>query len=68
MGLAFSEVGKEQREILEVWLGPLRERDWLVQNRRRTQRVFIRILVRVSGQNPSGSQFEEEAHTLAVCM
>jgi PilZ domain len=66
MGLAFGQLGENQLEILEIWLGPLRERDWLVQNRRRTQRVIMRVPVRISGQNAVGSQFEEETNTLAV--
>lgn len=66
MGLAFSEMAKGQLEILEAWLGPLRERDWLVQTRRRTQRVLMRVSVRLSGLNTLGSQFNEETHTLAV--
>ena len=66
MGLAFGQLGENQLEILEIWLGPLRERDWLSQNRRRTQRVIMRVPVRISGQNSVGSHFEEETHTLAV--
>jgi hypothetical protein len=66
MGLAFGEIAKEQHEVLEKWLEPLRERDWLAQNRRKTQRVMLRFPVRVAGQNAVGSQFEEETHTLAV--
>ena len=66
MGLTFGDIEKEQLEKLETWLGPLRERDWLSQNRRRTQRVIMRVPVRISGQNSVGSHFEEETHTLAV--
>lgn len=66
MGLAFTEMAKEQFEILEEWLAPLRERDWLVQNRRKTQRVLMKVPVRVSGLNTLGSQFEEESYTVAV--
>ena len=61
-----AEIAQEQYKVLEKWLGLLRERDWLVQNRRRTQRVMLRFPVRVSGQNAVGSPFEEETHTLAV--
>jgi len=66
MGLTFGDIEEKQLERLEAWLGSLRERDWLVQNRRRTQRVIMRVPVRISGQNFVGSQFEEETHTLAV--
>jgi len=66
MGLVFADCSEEQLEILGGWVGSSRERDWLVQNRRRTQRVMLKFPVRVSGQNAVGSQFEEETHTLAV--
>lgn len=66
MGLTFGDIEEEQLGKLEAWLGPLRERDWLVQNRRKTQRVIMRVPVRISGQNAVGSQFEEQTHTLAV--
>ncbi len=66
MGLAFAEIAKEQHEVLEKWLGPLRERHWLILNRRKTQRVLVRVPVRVSGQNAPASHFDEETHTLAL--
>ena len=66
VGLTFGDIHEKQLERLEAWLGSLREREWLVQNRRRTQRVIMRVPVRISGQNAGGSQFEEETHTLAV--
>jgi hypothetical protein len=65
MGLAFAEIAKEQHDILEKWLGPLRERHWLVLNRRKTQRVLVRVPVRVSVKHAPGSHFEE-THTLAL--
>jgi PilZ domain-containing protein len=42
MGLAFAEIVEEQRDILEIWLRPLRERHWLTLNRRKTQRVLVK--------------------------
>jgi hypothetical protein len=64
IGLAFAEIAKEQHGVLEKWLGPLRERHWLILNRRKTQRVLLRVPVRVS-QHTGASQFEE-THTLAL--
>jgi hypothetical protein len=66
MGLAFCEITQNQAHILEAWLGPLRERDLLTLNRRRTQRVLMRIPIKVSRRDPAGSQYEEQTHTLAV--
>jgi PilZ domain len=66
MGLAFSDITQEVFEVLEAWLGPLREKDVLARNRRSTQRVQMRIPVRLSGEDPFGSRFQEETHTDAV--
>ena len=66
MGLAFAEIAKEQHEILEKWLGPLRERHWLILNRRRTQRVLVQVPLRVSAHQTPASRFDEETHTLAL--
>ena len=66
MGLFFKDVKPEQREILQTWLADSRETSWLAANRRRSQRVLMKIPVRVSGQTALGLLFEEETHTLAV--
>jgi len=66
MGLVFTTVEREQLGTLETWLGESRETSWLAANRRRSQRVLMKIPVRVSGQTGPGSLFEEETHTLAI--
>jgi hypothetical protein len=66
MGLAFAEVAREQHDILEKWLGPLRERHWLILNRRRTQRILVRVPVRVSVHHASAAHIDEQTHTLAL--
>jgi len=66
MGLAFSEIRQGQIEVLETWLGLLREKDLLTLNRRRTHRVLTRVPIRVSSNSTHGSQFDEQTHTLAV--
>jgi hypothetical protein len=66
MGLAFSDIAKEELEVLEAWLGSLREKDWHARNRRSTQRVLVRVPVRLSGQNALGTRFQEDTHTHAV--
>jgi hypothetical protein len=63
LGLAFSHVTAGQLPILEKWLGLSRERDWLTLNRRRTQRVLVRVPVRVSAQ---AARFREETYTVAI--
>jgi hypothetical protein len=66
MGLAFSETAPDQIQILETWLGSLREKDLLTLSRRRTQRVLMGVPVKISGHSTHGSLFEEQTHTLAV--
>jgi PilZ domain len=66
MGLVFTGVEREQLGTLETWIGESRETSWLAANRRRSQRVLMKIPVRVSGQTGPGSLFEEETHTLAI--
>jgi PilZ domain len=66
MGLVFTAVKPEQLVTLEAWVAESRETSWLASNRRRSQRVLMKIPVRVSGQNALGPPFEEEVQTLAV--
>jgi PilZ domain-containing protein len=66
MGLVFTGVEREQLGTLETWIGESRETSWLAANRRRSQRVLMKIPVRVSGETGPGSLFEEETHTLAI--
>jgi hypothetical protein len=66
LGIAFSDIQPAQAAVLESWLGLSRERDWLTLNRRRTQRVLVRVPIRVSAQSGSASQFQEQTHTLAI--
>ena len=66
MGLVFTTIEREQLGTLETWIGESRETSWLAANRRRSQRVLMKIPVRVSGQTGPGSLFEEETHTLAI--
>src|SRR6202790_2407843 len=48
MGLVFTAMEPEQLRTLETWLAESRETSWLPANRRRGQRVFMTIPVRVS--------------------
>jgi PilZ domain len=66
MGLVFTAIESRQLPTLEAWLNESRETSWLAANRRRSQRVLMKIPVRVSGQNALGSPFEEGTQTLAV--
>ena len=66
MGLMFTAVEPEQLGTLDTWIAESRETSWLAANRRRSQRVLMKIPVRVSGQAGAASLLEEETHTLAI--
>ncbi len=66
MGLMFTAVPQEHYGTLDTWIAESRETSWLAANRRRSQRVLMKIPVRVSVQAGAASLFEEETHTLAI--
>jgi hypothetical protein len=66
MGLMFTTVELEHLRILDTWIAESRESSWRAANRRRSQRVLMRVPVRVSGQAADGASFEEETHTLSI--
>ena len=66
MGLMFTAVGPGQLETLHAWIAESRETSWLAANRRRSQRVLMKIPVRVTGQVGAAEVFEEDTHTLAI--
>jgi hypothetical protein len=66
MGLMFTALESPQRETLDSWIAESRETSWLAANRRRSQRVLMKIPVRVSVQAGTALLSEEATHTLAV--
>jgi hypothetical protein len=66
MGLMFTVVDPEKLGTLNTWIAESREISWLAANRRRSQRVLMKIPVRVSGQAGAASFFEEDTYTLAI--
>jgi len=66
MGLMFTAVKPEHGGTLDAWINESRETSWLANNRRRSQRVLMKIPVRVSLQAGNAALSEEETHTLAV--
>jgi PilZ domain len=66
MGLMFTDVEPGQFGTLNTWIAESREASWLADNRRRSQRVLMRIPVRVTGQAGAALLFEEETHTLSI--
>jgi hypothetical protein len=66
MGLMFTAVEPDQHVTLSRWIAESRENSWLAANRRRSQRVLMKLPVRVSSQAAAASFFEEDTHTLAI--
>lgn len=66
MGLMFTAVKPEHGGTLDVWINESRETSWLANNRRRSQRVLMKVPVRVSMHAGNASLTEEETYTVAV--
>ena len=66
MGLMFTVVEPGQLATLNKWIAESRELSWLAANRRRSQRVLMKLAVRVSGQGGGPLFFEEDTYTLAI--
>jgi len=66
MGLMFTVVEPQQFVTLNKWIAESRELSWLAANRRRSQRVLMKLPVRVSGQGSGALFFEEDTYTLAI--
>jgi hypothetical protein len=66
MGVMFTVVEPQQFVTLNKWIAESRELSWLAANRRRSQRVLMKLPVRVSGQGSGALFFEEDTYTLAI--
>ncbi len=66
MGLMFTAVKPEHGGTLDVWINESRETSWLANNRRRSQRVLMKVPVRIGLQAGNAALSEEETYTLAV--
>ncbi|HKW62379.1 MAG TPA: PilZ domain-containing protein [Candidatus Acidoferrum sp.] len=66
MGLMFTAVKPEHGGTLDVWINESRETSWLANNRRRSQRVLMKVPVNVGVHLGKAGLSEEETYTLAV--
>ena len=66
MGLEFTTVEPEQLQVLKKLLAVALEISWLVSDRRKGQRIFLPIAVRVSGYDERGSSFKENTQTISI--
>jgi hypothetical protein len=66
MGVMFIAVEPQHLRTLDTWIAESRESSWRAANRRRSQRVMMKVPVRVSGKAADGENFEVETHTLSI--
>jgi hypothetical protein len=66
MGLMFTDADPAQLRILDGWLLASREASWFASTRRRSQRVVMKIPVKVFSSRDSAAAFEEDTHTLVI--
>jgi len=66
MGLMFTSLDHAQSQILYAWIAESRETSWLANNRRRSQRVVMKLPVRLSAEAGPGLFEEEDTYTLMV--
>ena len=66
MGLMFTDADSEQLRTLEQWLAASREASWFASTRRRSQRVVMKIPVKVFSTRDSSAPFEEDTYTLVI--
>jgi hypothetical protein len=66
MGLEFTAVEPEQFQVLKKLLVAALEISWVESNRRKSQRIFMPIAVRVSGYDELGSSLKENTHTISI--
>jgi hypothetical protein len=66
MGLVFTGVEPEQYVPLDQWIAASMKTSWLSTVRRRSQRVLLKLPVRVNGKNGRGTDFSEDTHTISI--
>jgi PilZ domain len=66
MGLMFTDIEPTHRATLDAWISESRETSWLAVNRRRSQRVMMKLPIAIANAESSGPRWEEETHTVAV--
>jgi hypothetical protein len=66
MGLLFTSISPAHIPTIKTWISDSRESSWLAANRRRSQRILLRVPVRVSGAKGAKPPFEEDTNTMAI--
>jgi hypothetical protein len=63
MGVTFTDTEPQDLRILGAWI---METTWLAADRRKGQRIYLGVPVKVIGNNSSGESFTEETRTIKV--
>jgi len=63
VGVVFTGTEPQHLRILVAWI---METSWFAADRRKSQRIFLNVPVRVMGNNTSGISFTEEMQTVKV--
>ena len=66
LGLAFTSMEGNGFRILDTWLATFIATSWVSANRRRSQRVYMEIRVRISGYDAEGKRFVEDTDTVQI--
>src|ERR1700693_3218912 len=66
MGVLFRSVGPEHARVLAAWVVSCREHSWLAANRRRSQRILLRVAVRATGTQDAVPPVDEKTVTTTI--
>jgi len=66
MGLRLASIEPRQQEVLDRFVAAAMEFSWIASNRRKTQRILMRLAIRVSGYDEAGISFKESTHTISI--
>jgi hypothetical protein len=66
MGVLFRAIEPEHVRVLEAWVVSCRENSWLAANRRRSQRILLRVSVRASGTLDAVPPIDEKTVTTTI--
>jgi hypothetical protein len=66
MGVLFRAIQPEHVRVLEAWVVSCRENSWLAANRRRSQRILLRVSVRATGTKDAVPPIDEKTVTTTI--
>jgi PilZ domain len=66
MGVLFRAIEPQHVRVLEAWVVSCQEHSWLAANRRRSQRILLRVPVRASGTRDAVPPIDEATVTTTI--